>query len=109
MNNSIYIAGKITGLNDYKKKFEIAERDLIDRGFKPMTSVRLNEGFEHEEYMHICYSMMDVCESIYMLIGWEDSKGAVMEHKYAIKHHKNIIYEKSLCANYNECDEVKSA
>jgi hypothetical protein len=109
MNNSVYIAGKITGLDNYKENFELGERDLIERGFKPMTSVRLNAGFEHEEYMHICYAMVDVCDNIYMLRDWKDSKGAILEHKYAIKNQKNIIYEDGIKVYYDESDDTKSA
>lgn len=93
MNKNIYIAGKITGLKNYKEIFEAAEIDLRERGFIPMNPARLNSGFNHAEYMHICYSMIDVCDTVYLLLDWQESKGAVMEYEYARKTHKDIIRE----------------
>lgn len=61
----IYIAGKITGCNDYKTKFNEAEKRLIEEGHICMNPSILPEGFEWEEYMGICYSMIDVCEAVY--------------------------------------------
>jgi hypothetical protein len=93
MHKNIYIAGKITGLENFKEKFEAAETDLKERGFIPMNPAKLNSGFSHAEYMHICYAMIDICDSVYMLLDWEESKGAVMEYNYAVKNHKEIIRE----------------
>lgn len=93
MNKKIYIAGKITGSDNYKEIFEAAEIDLKERGFTPMNPSRLNGGFEHEEYMHICYAMIDVCDSVYMLKDWRSSIGALMEYKYARQTHKDILRE----------------
>lgn len=93
MNKNIYIAGRITGLENYKEVFEAAEIDLKRRGLTPMNPAKLSAGFEHAEYMHICYAMIDVCDTVYLLIDWMESKGAVMEYKYAVRKRKNIIRE----------------
>lgn len=93
MNKNIYIAGKITGLKDFKEKFEVAEIALKEKGFIPMNPAKLNSGFKQDEYMHICYAMIDICDSVYMLKNWQDSKGATLEYKYARKNHKDIICE----------------
>ena len=53
----------------------------------------LNEGFEHEDYMHICYAMIDVCNAVCMQKDWQNSIGARMELQYAADHRKKIIYE----------------
>ena len=57
------------------------------------TVLVLNEGFEHEDYMHICYAMIDVCDAIYMQKDWQQSKGARMELQYAKGWKKQILYE----------------
>lgn len=93
MNKNIYITGRITGSENYKEIFRAAETDLKERGFVPMNPAKLNSGFEHAEYMHICYAMIDVCDTIYLLIDWQESKGAVMEYKYAMNKRKDIIRE----------------
>ncbi|MBR1721365.1 MAG: DUF4406 domain-containing protein [Treponema sp.] len=92
-----YIAGKITGLarTDYEAKFTSFQRLLEDGGHKVMNPACINasEGFEHEDYMHICYAMIDVCDAVYMLKDWQQSKGARMELQYAADHKKEIFYE----------------
>ena len=99
MNKNIYIAGKITGLENYKEVFEAAEIDLKERGFVPMNPARLSGGFEHGEYMHICFSMIDVCDTVYLISNWQESKGAVMEFEYARENHKDIIREELKMTN----------
>lgn len=93
----IYISGKITGedKNDVFIKFLLAQASLINEGCAVMNPAVLsgNEGFEHEEYMHVCYAMIDVCDAVYMLSDWQKSKGARMELQYAADHQKEILYE----------------
>lgn len=48
---------------------------------------------EHEDYMHICYAMIDVCAAVYMQKDWQQSKGTRMELQYAKDKKKLIIYE----------------
>lgn len=93
----IYIAGKVTGLETEKvfKKFQKAFKHLQNQGHSVMTPDVLCEftGFEHEDYMHVCYAMIDRCDAVYMLSDWQQSKGARMELQYAADHQKAIIYE----------------
>lgn len=89
----IYIAGKMTGLDNFKTLFDAAEKRLKKAGRTVMNPAVLPEGFRHHEYMHICYSMIDVCDGVYMLSNWQDSPGARMEHEYALGKGKVIAYE----------------
>ncbi|WP_050608243.1 DUF4406 domain-containing protein [Clostridium niameyense] len=89
----IYIAGKITGLKDYKKIFKDAECKLKKEGNICMNPSILPEGFPYEAYMPICTAMIDQCDSVYMLNNWEDSKGARVELEYAKVTGKKILYQ----------------
>lgn len=89
----IYIAGKITGLENFKEKFEKAHKDLIADGHIAMNPTVLPLGFEAEDYMHICYSMIDICDAIYLLDNWKTSKGANLEFDYAVKNKKIIMFQ----------------
>ena len=91
--SKIYIAGKITGLKNYKEKFQNAETRLTEKGYLCMNPAKLNIGFGWMEYMHICIAMLDVCDTIYMLNNWSSSMGAIEEHRIAIKNGKTIIYQ----------------
>ena len=86
----IYVAGKITGLDNYKEVFEEAGRMLEEEGHTVMLPSILPEGFEYEEYMKICFAMIDVCDSVYMLSNWDESPGAVREQSYAINSGKSV-------------------
>lgn len=96
MNNStaVYIAGKITDYPQYKEKFGKAEEKLRKWGYVPLNPAILPAGLTQEEYLHICYAMIDVCEKVYFLNNWKDSNGAKLENEYAQKHQKVICYEK---------------
>lgn len=89
----IYVAGPITGIPNFAEPFAIAERNLKAKGFKVMNPALLGGGFTQDEYMHICYAMIDTCDSIYFLKGWEDSVGANKELAYARKRRLHIMFE----------------
>ena len=47
----------------------------------------------HEDYMHICYAMIDICDAIFLLDDWQKSVGARAECQYAADWRKRIIYQ----------------
>ena len=89
----IYIAGKITGLENYKETFQKAHDWLTSEGHIVMNPSIMPPGFEHHEYMKICYSMIDACEGVYFLKNWTESVGAKLEHEYAVKNNKKLVFE----------------
>ena len=91
----IYVAGKITGLDGYKAKFEKASKMLEVEGHNVMNPAILPPGFLHHEYMKICYAMITVCEGVYFLDNWQDSIGAKMEYDYAKAINKQIMFQGS--------------
>lgn len=93
----VYIAGKITGNPDYKQQFAEAEKKLRAQGHTTMNPAVLPYGFEHHEYMQICFSMIDVCDAVFFLSNWKESTGARMESRYALAAGKGVIFEERTC------------
>lgn len=97
MRNRIYISGKITDTTDYMERFRKAEEYLASRGFSPVNPARVNammpEDTTYEEYMIVSFAMIETCNSIYMLDGWENSNGARLEHEKAKEKGIEIIYQ----------------
>ena len=94
----IYISGAISGTTDFMERFARAERELTEKGWSVVNPAKVNaqlpKDTTHEEYMKISLCMLDMCDSIYMLKGWEDSKGARLEYNYAVENNYKIIFEK---------------
>lgn len=96
---TIYIAGPMTGLPEWNREaFIHADMFLTSLGKTVISPIRMQpvfipERIAHEQYMKICLAMIDAAEAIYFLTGWELSKGATAEHKYAFKNGKKIVYQ----------------
>ena len=98
----IYISGAITNNPNYKEDFERAE-DYLQREYPSADIINpalvnsyLPKSTTYEEYMKMCFCMLDMCEAIFMLKGWRKSCGANRELGYAIAKKKNVFYEYEL-------------
>ena len=94
----IYISGAITGTDDYMERFSKAEKELTAKGYSVVNPAKVNaqlpEDTNYEEYMKMCFCMLDMCTAIYMLDGFEKSCGANRELGYAMAKDMTIMYEK---------------
>lgn len=92
----IYISGPITGRAFYRARFEQMQEILEHYGFdvvNPAYNSMAAPNATHEEYMRICFAQMRICDAIVFLKGWEDSKGAKMEHDIAKNTNMKMFYE----------------
>jgi hypothetical protein len=78
----VYIAGRITGVDEYWKPFEAAEDDLTAKGFIVLTPTRLPYNISNDKAMKICLAMIDQADAVYFLPGWNMSIGANLEMAY---------------------------
>ena len=93
----IYISGAITNNPNAKAQFDKAKETLLelDKGYQPISPMDLPHkhsktwiAFMREDIK----AMMD-CKGIYLLQGWHESKGAVIEKELAENLDFKIIYE----------------
>ena len=94
---NIYISGAITGTDDYMERFAKAEKELTEQGYSVVNPAKVNaqlpEDTSYKEYMKMCFCMLDICEAIFMIQGWEKSCGANREYWYAMAKDMIIMYE----------------
>lgn len=96
MAKKIYISGRITGVKNYKKIFERASDHLISMGYKVVNPACMDDvmpNASYEDYMKVDMYLLDDCDSVYMLKGWEQSVGAIRELGFALGKGKEIIFE----------------
>lgn len=89
-----YIAGKITNDPQYREKFAKAVKYLTGIGYAVMSPATMEDGFDYEDYMHVCFAMMWVCRAgtAFFLPDWESSPGAIREHENARKTGMEVEY-----------------
>ena len=92
----IFISGPMTNDPSYKKKFFNTVNYLKKKFPKAivLNPAVFPEGLTDAEYMSIDLTMLKCCDIIYMLEGYENSKGASLEYHYAQYLNKKIIYQK---------------
>lgn len=93
----VYISGAITGTSDYMARFAAAEKHLTSMGHKVFNPARINsqlpDGTSYEEYMSVSLCLLDLCSAIYMLDGWNESRGANREYGYAVAKGKILMFQ----------------
>lgn len=102
----IYISGKISGtdLTETRKRFAAVAKVMKRIGVEPVNPLE-NGLSEHDTWKaHMLKDIADMlqCKAIYMLQGWQDSKGACIEHYIATKVGMPIMYEVEQPINVNE-------
>lgn len=92
-NMKLYIAGRITGDENYKAKFEKAKRycESKHEGIIAIIPAVLPEGMEPADYMRICLAMIDGADAVAFLPDYRASKGAMLEYAWCKYTGKPII------------------
>jgi hypothetical protein len=92
MNNKLFISGKITGDPGYKAKFETAAQFYKKKGYTVLNPAILPAGMLPDDYMRICFAMIDTADVVSFLPDFKQSTGAQLEHDYCRYTNKSIHY-----------------
>ena len=94
----IYIGGPITGHKDLNKPaFDAAEEQLVNEGYivfnphsipAPGDPFGMSTDLDYPKklwryYMRYCVRELTKCDELYLLVGWQNSDGAVWEYRIA--------------------------
>ena len=90
----LYLSGAITGTDDYMDRFLMAEKSLeVEHTIinPAKVNAQLPSDTDYEDYMKMSFCMLDMCDGIYLLKGWEKSCGSNRELGYAMAKGKIIL------------------
>ena len=90
----LYLSGGITGTDDYMDRFSMAEKSLeVEHTIinPAKVNAQLPSDTDYEDYMKMSFCMLDMCDGIYLLKGWEKSCGSNRELGYAMAKGKIIL------------------
>ena len=73
-------------------KFQAAEERLLEEGYQVVNPAK-NQGYSYKEYIDIGLFELMHCDAIYLLNGYETSKGAGVEYHYALVTDMIMMYE----------------
>jgi hypothetical protein len=90
---TIYISGPIKGITNPKEIFDNKQKQLEKLGYQVTNPFNLLETGTYEEFMRYDIRALTFCDSIYMMKGWEKSKGANIELKVAQAIGLKMLYE----------------
>ena len=96
----LYISGAISSDPDWYNKFNTVEKRLQEKYtdaviFNPILTSKYADKISYEDFMTIDMAIIDICDTIFFLRDWGNSKGAVREYHYALSKNKNIIMEEN--------------
>lgn len=78
----VYIAGQITGLPNYKEKFDKISEAYSEAGFSVLNPATLPPNMSRSDYMRICFAMIDTADIVIFLDNFRQSDGAMLEYNY---------------------------
>ena len=97
MKKRIYISGAIAhhDIEERRKAFDLAERYLSMKGYDPVNPFKngLPEDAHWMEHMRADIAKLLQCDGIYMLVGWELSKGAKLELDVASSCRIEVMFQ----------------
>lgn len=99
----IYIAGKISGLDNWQYKFNIAESKL-QGDYAVYNPVKLAQMVDiifekhnikprYDDYLMHGLNKLAECDAVYFLNNWHESVGAALEFQLAKALNKELIFE----------------
>lgn len=98
--SKIYISGPITDTTDYMERFSNAQQYLESKGWTVINPALVNSMLPndttYDEYIDMSFCMLKMCDHIYMLKNFENSKGAMAEYAKAKELGLKVLFEMTI-------------
>jgi nucleoside 2-deoxyribosyltransferase len=117
MNNRyVYVAGPYSAPTKEErqknvKKAEEAGKMLLTLGYVPIIPHKITSHWDEDERFldfgssdwleRFCFPLLDLCDRVYMVEGWQESKGALAEYGYALAKDKKIYQHPNRPLSYS--------
>lgn len=99
--NRIYVAGPMTGIEDFNfPAFNAAAGILRAHGYIVENPAEhgIVDGADWADYLAYDLTRLGLCDTIYLLPGWENSKGAQLEFLIAERLGMKVIHASKVAA-----------
>ena len=97
MNKKVYISGAIThhDIDERRAAFAAAASRIRNAGYTPVNPFEngLSQSADWRKHMRVDIGLLIQCDRIYMLRGWELSKGAKLELDVASSSGIQVLFE----------------
>lgn len=95
-NVVIYLSGAITGVDNFKNRFEVAMNALRKIGYRkfinPAEMDMVLDGMGYEDYMSVDFALIDMADVLVVIPDSENSSGVKREEMYALAKRKIMIH-----------------
>lgn len=106
----IYISGPMTGLPEYNyPAFFRAAEELTVQNHIPLNPAVVPVGLAYPAYMDIACAMVRASQGMLLLPGWEDSKGARVEHALAVSLGLPILTYEQFKKEHKPCESTSNS
>ncbi|WP_140918204.1 DUF4406 domain-containing protein [Limnobaculum xujianqingii] len=93
----VFISGPMTGIANFNRTtFNSLAEVLEEQGFVVLNPAVLPDGLAHEQYMKITLAMLEEADVMFLLDGWDNSKGAKQEFIKAKRLELLFMYESNV-------------
>lgn len=92
MSLKVYISGKISGDPNYREKFRAAADKLTAAGHIVLNPAVQPAGLRLEDYLRVCFAMMEAADTVVFLHDYCQSSGAMLELAWCKYVGKPIAY-----------------
>lgn len=93
-SETVYLSGAITKNPNFLKDFMTAESAVRKLGYEKIISPTCLSSLtlDYEQFMIICFAMIDAADEVAFLANWKRSSGARREYLYATSKRKKIMF-----------------